>query len=216
MAALKKYKHGLLILPYLLCIFWYFLIQRFDLTIHLVHIPLDDLIPFNEWFVLPYIFWFVFFSGIPIFLIFRSRNDFIRIMIYLYTGVVICLISHTVYATGIDFRPVSFDRDNLLIRLVQFLYSTDRPVNAFPSLHCYNAIVAAVGLCRAGESRIPLFWKISSLCTAVLICLSTVFIKQHSALDIIGAVALAVLTYPVAYKIKWKFLRNNRNALLWL
>ena len=30
---------------------------------HLIHSPLDDLIPFNEWFFIPYTFWFFLVAG---------------------------------------------------------------------------------------------------------------------------------------------------------
>ena len=42
---------------YLIWFFW------LDLTIkdpkYIIHAPLDDLIPFNEWFIFPYCSWFV-------------------------------------------------------------------------------------------------------------------------------------------------------------
>ena len=42
---------------YLIWFFW------LDLTVtapkYILHSPLDDLIPFNEWFVLPYCSWFL-------------------------------------------------------------------------------------------------------------------------------------------------------------
>jgi membrane-associated phospholipid phosphatase len=39
----------------------------------------------------------------------------------------------------------------------------------------------------------------SSLVLTVLICLSTVFLKQHSVLDIFGALALSAILYAVVY-----------------
>ena len=46
---------------YLIWFFW------LDLTIkdpkYIIHAPLDDLIPFNEWFIFPYCSWFVLLAG---------------------------------------------------------------------------------------------------------------------------------------------------------
>ena len=43
---------------YLIWFFW------LDLTVtdpnYIIHSPLDDFIPFNEWFLIPYLFWFVY------------------------------------------------------------------------------------------------------------------------------------------------------------
>ena len=47
---------------YLIWFFW------LDLTVtapkYILHSPLDDLIPFNEWFVLPYCSWFLLLAGV--------------------------------------------------------------------------------------------------------------------------------------------------------
>ena len=47
---------------YLIWFFW------LDLTIkdpkYIIHAPLDDLIPFNEWFIFPYCSWFVLLAGV--------------------------------------------------------------------------------------------------------------------------------------------------------
>ena len=47
---------------YLIWFFW------LDLTIkdpkYIIHAPLDDLIPFNEWFIFPYCSWFLLLAGV--------------------------------------------------------------------------------------------------------------------------------------------------------
>ena len=47
---------------YLIWFFW------LDLTVtapkYILHSPLDDLIPFNEWFVIPYCSWFLLLAGV--------------------------------------------------------------------------------------------------------------------------------------------------------
>ena len=37
----------------------------------------------------------------------------------------------------------------------------------------------------------------------ILIILSTIFLKQHSVWDILGAFAMAAILYPIVYVIPW-------------
>jgi membrane-associated phospholipid phosphatase len=70
-------------------------------------------------------------------------------------------------------------------------------------MHVYGSVVLAAALIR---SRIVKgYIKISGTVLAVLICLSTVFVKQHSIIDLVAAVILfAILhtVYIIVEKIK--------------
>ena len=43
------------------------------------------------------------------------------------------------------------------------------------------------------------YLKFISGCLAVLICMSTVFLKQHSIIDVIGGILLAIILYFVVF-----------------
>ena len=62
--------------PLKLLLFWpsfgivFFILERVWIcdNYHMMFCPLDDHIPFCEWFVIPYFFWFVFINGMHIYL----------------------------------------------------------------------------------------------------------------------------------------------------
>ena len=82
------------------------------------------------------------------------------------------------------------------------LYTIDTCTNVFPSIHVFNSIATHLAIARSdtlGKNRVVCGL---SLVLAVSICLSTVFLKQHSAADVIGAAVLAFLLYQVVYSIR--------------
>ncbi len=199
-----------LLLLYPIFPIWYFLLQQLPLTYHLVEVPLDRLLPFCEWFVIPYVLWYAYIAGALTFFAFRSREAFLRLVMLLYIGMGLCMLIQTVWPTAIAVRPAGFDRDNPLIRVVEWLYASDTPTNVFPSIHCYNSIAVHIVIHKFVGRR----WGVrtASLLLAISICLSTVFIKQHSVLDIGGAVVLAGLVYLLVYHVRWPFLRKEQAA----
>ena len=45
------------------------------------------------------------------------------------------------------------------------------------------------------------FWRLGFLTMAVLISLSTVFLKQHSVLDVLAGLAVCAAAYPLIYRV---------------
>lgn len=197
-----------LLLIYPIFSIWYFVLQQFPLSYHLVECPLDRMLPFIEWFIIPYVVWYVYIAGALTVFAFRSRAEFLHLVMFLYIGMGLSLLIQTIYPTAIAFRPESFNRDNVFIRLVELIYANDTPTNVFPSIHCYNAIVTHITISKFVKDRKGI--KAASLLLAVLICLSTVFIKQHSVLDAAGAMILVAVIYPLVYCVRWPFFRGER------
>jgi membrane-associated phospholipid phosphatase len=85
--------------------------------------------------------------------------------------------------------------------MVGFIYSIDPPINVCPSIHVINSIgVNAVvwnSSLFANNKRI----KVSSAVIMILICFSTLFIKQHSFLDVIAGIGLSIMLYVFIYTI---------------
>ena len=88
--------------------------------------------------------------------------------------------------------------------MVKGLHKADTPTNVLPSLHVYNTLVIE---CAVFESKT--FGKHKKLvCTiaavwGLLICISTVFLKQHSIIDVFAAIILIAIIYPITYKTKF-------------
>lgn len=167
-----------------------------------VRCRLDDRIPFCEWFVIPYVAWY----GLIVF----SLVWFLRYNVELFTGLQTYFIITQVVATLIyillptrqELRPELFPRENVLTDLVAALYRADTSTNVCPSLHVALSLGIASAWLR--EKTVRWIWRGSIVLLAVLICLSTVFIKQHSAVDFLAALPVCALAEWVA------FYRNKR------
>ncbi len=73
-----------------------------------------------------------------------------------------------------------------------FLYLVDDSHNTFPSLH-----VAITWIACLGFRGTRLFWP--ALLVALLICSATLFVNQHTVLDVLGGGALAVFSLWIAW-----------------
>ena len=86
-----------------------------------------------------------------------------------------------------------------IVDLVKGLYKADTPTNIFPSIHVYNTVGVFIAL-RASKHLQGKTWiQIGNLIMTVSIILSTVFLKQHSILDMLGAFIIAAPAYYVSY-----------------
>lgn len=211
----EKYKHGLLLLYFLFYMPYFSFLNVFTPTrkdVTVIYSPLDDMIPFSELFVLPYFIWFAYIAAGFVFLILTSREDFIRMCIFLYTGMTICLIIYTVFPNCQQLR-IDYDmlgRNNILTEAIRSLQSMDTPYNVFPSIHCLNSIGMHIAIAKSKKiTKHRNAVVITSFILAVLIILSTVFVKQHSILDVFGAIVLSVPLYFLAYKPKLNFLKKE-------
>ena len=131
---------------------------------------------------------------------FKDKEEFLRMIKYLYMGMTLFIIISFLYPNGLDIRPAYFERDNIFIRLVQMIYQNDTSTNVVPSIHAYNSIVVMVAALRS-EKVLPKKWQKAVCCIiSGLIILSTVFTKQHSVLDVFAAIILAWIGYQLYYK----------------
>ncbi len=193
----------------------YFLLQLRDVNYNYIHSSLDDKIPFVEYFIVPYVFWFVYMAGGIILFLHTSRQDFLRMSMFTFVGLFICMSIAFIYPTAINFRPSSFERDNIFIRLTLLIYSSDQPVNVWPSMHCFGSLGINFAFLHTNffkrNTVSNVLIKVSSTIIALAICAATVFIKQHSILDFFAALTLCAILYPLAYIIKWPFLKESTN-----
>lgn len=207
-----KYKHVLLAVYFLFYMPYFMFLNKYTPTrdnVTEIYSSLDDLIPFCELFVVPYFLWFVYIAAGYIFLMLTSRNDFVRMCIFLYTGMTVCLIIYTVFPNCQNLRVdySTLGRDNLLISAISMLQDIDSSYDVFPSIHCLNSMGMHIAISKSkhlGKYRKPIV--ICSFILMVLIILSTVFLKQHSILDFFGAFILSIPLYFLAYKTKLKWL----------
>ena len=117
-----------------------------------MHSSLDDMIPFNEYFVIPYLLWFAYVTAAIAYLFFKNKEEYYRLCAFLFTGMTLSLLICTLFPNGTDLRTVVDPDRNLCSRLVYMLHQADTNTNVFPSIHVYNSIGTHIAVMKS-ESR---------------------------------------------------------------
>lgn len=94
------------------------------------------------------------------------------------------LIVSYVYPNAQHIRPTEFPRDNIFTDIVKWLYSTDTPTNILPSIHVFNSLAIHMSLTNCEALRNKKLIKAASFTLTALIIMSTMFLKQHSVIDV--------------------------------
>ena len=158
---------------------------------HVIHCALDDLIPFQEGFLIIYCYWYVLLVGSLLYFLLYDLRAFRRLQVYIMITQAVAMLTYIVYPSIQLGRPDHFERDNLLTRLAAFIYAFDTPTGVCPSLHVAYSLGIASVWCRVrGASR---RWKGFMILSAALISVSTAFVKQHSVVDIAAALPVGLL-----------------------
>ena len=169
---------------------------------HVIHCKIDDLIPFCEFFILPYMSWFLFIALIVLYFTFVNQNraEYWRLIISLGIGMSLFLLISWVYPNGQHLRPTVFPRENIFTDWVRHLYLIDTPTNILPSIHVYNSVAVCIAVldCKALKHRTGI--RLGTVIIGILIILSTVFLKQHSMVDVISAFTLNGAAYFAIYR----------------
>ena len=193
------------VLPYFLFLPGYllafFLLETFisgDGSYWSSYIFLDDYIPFLEGFVVFYCLWYPFMIIPGLYLFFKDIPEFKKYIWYLICAFAICFAVYILVPNGQDLRPEVFERDNIFTYIIGLIYSADTNTNVFPSMHVAGALGAAEAFFRTDGLK---KYRAVSVITAVLICASTVFIKQHSLLDVFGGIAVWLISHITVYRM---------------
>ena len=208
-----KYKHVWILSYGLVYLTWFFHLERtVTKGYHVIHVRLDDYIPFEEIFIVPYLLWFLYVPSVFIYLFFQLKNkrEFYQYCIFLFTGMTLFLVVSTVYPNGHLLRPASFERHNIFTFAVQMLYRTDTATNIFPSIHVFNSIAAHVAVAKNRKLGGNIWIRGGSFLLMVSIILATMFLKQHSVLDVIAGTLLGVLMEQLVYHTDFSFARSGR------
>ena len=93
---------------------------------------------------------------------------------------------------------------SIFVDLVRYIYRTDTPTNVLPSIHVFNSIGVCIAIWHSSALKKHRWIQYGSYVLALLIILSTVFLKQHSVTDVIAAFVLACVIYPFVYAAQEK------------
>ena len=139
-----------------LLLFWPVTLALFFITGHCtpiesctpMHMFLDDLIPFCEWFLIPYVGWYFLIAISLLWFLRRDVESFKRLQTFIAISQLTCTLIYIIWPTCHQLRPdfAALGRDNILIDGVKLLYSVDTTANACPSLHATLALGIAIAV----------------------------------------------------------------------
>lgn len=198
-----QYRHLLLLLGWVGYFILYFLTENLIPADRCtpIHCFWDDLVPFCEWFVIPYVSWYFLIVGsLGWFLLYDIRK-FRELQTYIIVTQVIAMAVYILFPNRQDLRPELFPRDNFCTRLLGLLYTLDTNTGVCPSLHVAYSLGIASAWLRKKDAAPG--WKVAVTVWVVLICVSVSFVKQHSVTDIFAAL-------PVGLFAEWLVFYRKR------
>ena len=175
--------------------------QRDVRVYHVIHTDFDEMIPFCEFFIVPYLLWFFYIVLVPLYFIFLNDNkrEYYQLTFNLMMGMTVFLIVSYIYPNIQHLRPTQFARDNIFTSMVQILYSKDTPTNILPSIHVFNSLAIHMAITHCEKLRNRKVVCRFSLILTILIILSTMFLKQHSVIDVCLGCTMALFGFLLFY-----------------
>lgn len=169
---------------------------------HVIHNPIDDIIPFHEIFLIPYVFWYLLIVISLLYFGLYNIDSFKKLQVYIIITQIVAMAVYIIYPNCQMLRPTEFPRDNFLTDCVKLLYAFDTNTGVFPSLHCaYSFGIASVWLKEKGISGL---WKAFVFIAVIIICISTMVIKQHSVNDFLAAIPVGILAEILVFHVIYK------------
>lgn len=196
----NKYLLLLLYLPVYLIAF--FIIDNLKVEHYIIKCSLDALIPFNEWFIIPYSLWFLWFPGVAAFFLWHAlknneqeaRADFIKLCIVMFSSMSVSLIIYVIFPNGIDLRE-PIERENIAAGIVRLIRVADTPYGVCPSIHVATIVAEALVIRDSVLKVLSKRLKYFAYFITLLIMYSTMAVKQHSIVDVIAGTVLAAVIY---------------------
>lgn len=199
-----QYRHLLLLLGWVVYFCLYFLTENLIPVeaCHPVKGKLDDIIPFNELFVIFYVGWYVLIVASLGYFMFYSVESFKGLQTYIMVTQAIAVVCYIVYPTRQDLRPEEFPRENILTWIMGLIYRFDTNTGVCPSLHvAYSLGIASAWL---KEKSAAWYVKLGVTLFVIGVCLSVAFTKQHSVVDIYAAIPVCLVAEVFAFRKYYK------------
>lgn len=211
--ASEPYKHLLLLLfwPLFMAVFYY-LEHVYPVSYYYpIQCFVDDLIPFCEIFVLPYVVWFAVVFLMHAYTLLYDVDGFRKMIKFIIVTYSFALFVYFLFPNCQLLRPLEFERTNIFTEMVTRIYMNDTNTNVCPSIHVMGsvAMIASVVHSKTIKSKTV---KSAITVLSLLICMSTVFLKQHSIIDVFAALPICYVAYRMYYVADKKSVKINKNA----
>jgi membrane-associated phospholipid phosphatase len=186
----------------------YLLLNHATENVYILVTIVDERIPFVPYFIVPYIAWYgLLFCALAWFL-YHDLRLYQSSLVTIIFSLLISFIVFSLYQTTVP-RP-EISSDDIFSQLTQLIYSIDNPYNAFPSIHVLTSYIIFLG-CLKLKVHSP---KISLALQAMIaqVILSTVFLKQHTLLDVLGGLILGGSLFKIINKYEGVFYRKSKET----
>lgn len=196
----KEYRHLYYLLYWPLYMLVFFIMESLidPASCHLIHLSIDDKIPFCEYFIIPYVLWYIYLVAPSVLALFLDVDTFKKSMKFLIFTNIVAILIMIIYPNYQDLRPTVFEHDNIFTKAVAYLYSIDTNTNVCPSGHVIGSIASLFTV-----FRLKIFehagWKIFFVLLTLSICASTMLLKQHSFFDFLCALPICAIGYVLFY-----------------
>ena len=166
-------------------------------TVRVLSSRLDESIPLVPGFVFIYVSAFVMWVVMYVYIYSMSPYMAKRMLIADLLAKGVCAVCYCLYPCTL-IRPETDEIVGFGAWALKIIYSLDKPTNLLPSMHCYMSWLCARPLLSRRAKPSPLWLK--SFCTvlAILIFVSTLFTKQHMAIDVVTGVLCAEAGWLIA------------------
>ena len=168
----------------------YWVLKQFQHNPIYIDFYLDEKIPFWGWFIYIYNMFYPF-CILAFYLLYRKDSkSYYKGIIAGIIGFIMCdiifLLVPTIMhrATIPNYDPIT----NFVIKVT--FYFDEPPLNCFPSIHCLFCFQVIYSYIRSKYDMKNKLWIIVG---ALLIIISTLFVKQHYIYDVISALAICLI-----------------------
>lgn len=181
----------------------FFVTERLVVPKYMISCSLDGWIPFNEYFVIPYLMWFLLLPASWFYTMITSKEDFQNLCMIMFGGMTISILIYWLFPNGLDLRPES-PGSGVCGELVRLIQAVDTPGNVCPSIHVSSSLSVAVA--AHGSQWLKRYpWLQRGIDLIVLgICLSTMFLKQHSLIDVVCGMMVTAAMAAAVYRLPWR------------
>lgn len=207
-----QYRHILLLLGWVGYFLMYLLTENLIPLeqCHDMSRAIDDKIPFLEGFVLAYVYWYAYLVLALLWYFLYDIPRFRQLQIFIIITQVVAMITYIAYPSMQTGRPDlnTLGRSNFFTWILSLIYGFDTPTGVNPSLHvAYSFGIASVFLKDVNAKKGV---KAFMLLSAIVISASTLFVKQHAALDVLGGALLGCLAEALVFGKSWYLPRLKR------
>jgi len=170
----------------------------------------DSAIPFVKYFALPYSVW-IFYIYVCLFYFFKKDiNVYYRSLMTYVISAMLCYLIYSVFQTTVARPPVV--GNDPFAWLMNYIYNRDEPFNCFPSIHSFSSYMVMRAIWTSSFRNKWNFTLITGMSS--LIILSTLFVKQHVIMDVLGAIFLVevVTAFIIIFERKLRVSRERQKS----